>query len=45
MAIPKYDELMLPVLKVLSDEKEHRITEIVDILGKQYKLTEDELSA
>ena len=45
MAIPKYDELMLPVLKVLSDEKEHSITEIVDILGKQYNLTEDEISA
>lgn len=45
MSIPKYDELMIPVLEVLSDDKEHSITEIVDILGKKYKLTDEELSA
>ncbi len=44
MAIPKYDELMMPVLEVLSDRKEHRITEIVDILGKKLKLTKEELA-
>lgn len=43
MAIPKYDELMIPVLEVLSDKKEHRITEIVDILAKKLKLTNEEL--
>lgn len=44
MAIPKYDELMIPVLEVLSDKKEHRITEIVDILAKKLKLTNEELT-
>ena len=43
MAIPRYDELMIPVLEVLSDKKEHRITEIVDILAKKLKLTNEEL--
>ena len=44
MAIPKYNELMFPVLEVLSDEKEHSLKEIVEILGKKYKLTDEELS-
>lgn len=44
MAIPKYNELMFPVLEVLSDEKDHSLKEIVDILGRKYKLTDEELS-
>ena len=36
MAIPKYNDLMFPVLEVLSDEKEHSLKEIVEILGKKY---------
>lgn len=44
MAIPKYNDLMFPVLEVLSDEKEHSLKEIVEILGKKYKLTDEELS-
>ena len=44
MAIPKYNELMIPVLEVLSDEKEHSFTEIIDILAKKYKLSQDEIA-
>ena len=35
MAIPKYNDLMFPVLEVLSDEKEYSLKEIVEILGKK----------
>ncbi len=42
MAIPKYDELMLPFLQVLSDGKTYRINEIVDKLTSQFNLTQEE---
>jgi hypothetical protein len=35
MAIPTHDELMLPFLEVLSDEKQHSKKELVEILGKK----------
>ncbi len=43
MSIPKYQELMLPFLEVLSDKKSHRIGEIVEILAKKFNLTEEEI--
>ena len=42
MAIPKYNELYPNVLKVLSDEKEHSIHEIDEIISDQLNLTEEE---
>jgi restriction system protein len=42
MAIPDYQSLMLPVLKVASDGQEHRISEVVDFLAKEFGLTEAE---
>lgn len=42
MAIPTYDELMVPVLKVLSDGMEHSGDEITNIIADQLKLTEEE---
>lgn len=44
MAIPTHDELMLPFLEVLSDEKQHSKKELVEILGKKFNLTEDEMN-
>ncbi|MDY0222832.1 MAG: restriction endonuclease [Desulfobacterium sp.] len=41
--IPKYEEIMLPFLKYLSDEKEHSLSETHDALAKEFKLTDDEL--
>jgi len=41
--IPKYEEIMLPLLKSLSDEKEHSLSETHDALAKEFKLTDDEL--
>lgn len=43
MTIPDYQALMLPVLKIAGDGKEHRISEVVSQLAKDYKLTESEL--
>lgn len=42
MAIPKFDDLMLPVLKLHWDQKEHHRKEFVEILTKQLNLTEED---
>ena len=44
MPIPDYQRLMLPLLKVLADQKEHRTKDAIEILGKEFKLSEDEKS-
>jgi restriction system protein len=43
MTIPDYQALMLPILKIAGDGNEHRISEVVSQLAKDYKLTESEL--
>jgi restriction system protein len=40
--IPTYEEIMLPLLKLLSDGKEHSLNEADDVLSAQFKLTEEE---
>ena len=42
MAIPTYDELMYPVLKVLSDNIERSGDEISNIIADELKLSEEE---
>jgi restriction system protein len=42
MAIPDYETLMLPLLKIAGDGQEHRISDIVDQLARDFKLTEEE---
>ena len=42
MAIPDYQTLMLPVLKVASDGQEHRIGDVVNQLARDFGLTEEE---
>jgi restriction system protein len=42
MAIPDYQALMLPLLQLCADEKEHNIQSSVDTLAKVFKLTENE---
>lgn len=42
MAIPDYQTLMLPVLKVAGDSKEHRIGDVVNQLAHDFGLTEEE---
>ncbi len=44
MTIPAHDDLMLPFLKILADGKEHRITDITNILAKEFNLSEEEIA-
>jgi len=40
--IPDYQSIMLPLLKLTSDKKEHKINDAVDQLADQFKLTDEE---
>ena len=42
MAIPDYQTLMLPVLKVAGDGAEHRIGDVINQLAREFGLTEEE---
>ena len=39
MAIPKYDEMMLPVLRILGDGAEHSQRELAEQIADHFKLT------
>ncbi|MCH8568961.1 MAG: restriction endonuclease [Balneolales bacterium] len=41
--IPTYEEIMLPMLKYISDGKEHSLSEVHDYLVKHFKLSDDEI--
>jgi restriction system protein len=43
MAIPTYEQLMLPLLKLLADGKERRVMEVTGILGETLGLSKEEL--
>ncbi|OEU83318.1 MAG: restriction endonuclease [Desulfobacterales bacterium S5133MH4] len=42
MAIPDFQKIMLPLLKILGDEQEHSIRETVDSLADQFDLSAEE---
>ncbi len=42
MAVPDFQSLMLPILKIASDGQEHTGGEVVDLLALQFRLTNDE---
>ena len=42
MAIPGYEDLMLPLLELLADKKEHSLRGTIDALSKKYNFTEEE---
>lgn len=42
MAIPNYQSLMLPVLRLASDDEEHKFSHAVDALADQLSLSDDE---
>lgn len=44
MSIPTHDKLILPFLQILVDRKEHEITEIRNILAKEFNLTDNDLA-
>jgi hypothetical protein len=41
--IPDYQTLMLPLLTVAGDAKEHRISDVIEPLAKQFGLTDAEM--
>jgi restriction system protein len=43
MPIPDYQTVMLPLLKLTGDGKEHQVQELATVLAGQFKLTEAEL--
>jgi restriction system protein len=42
MPIPKFQEILLPLLKKFSDKQEHHRNDFVDILADDFKLTNEE---
>ena len=42
MAIPDYQSMMLPLLTLLKDKKEHSLREVIDALADKFKLTSEE---
>jgi len=45
MAIPSYEQLMLPLLEIAGDKKEHSLASAVDRLAEQFHLTAEEKNA
>jgi len=45
MAIPSYQSLMLPLLQLLGDQKEHSLRDTIIALAKQLNLSEEEREA
>lgn len=45
MPIPDYQTLMLPFLRIAGDGQEHRFRDTVEILAKEFALTDDERNA
>lgn len=44
MAIPGYQTIMLPVLKLASDQKDHKFSDCVQSLAEEFLLTDEEQS-
>lgn len=42
MAIPDYQTIMLPLLKLLNDGREHTLNELIELLAQQFGLTDEE---
>lgn len=42
MGIPDYQTIMLPLLKLISDRKEHSLQDAIDTLADQFRLTPEE---
>ncbi len=44
MAIPDYQSVMLPLLKLAGDGQEHAMRSAIDLLGRQFNLSDDDLT-
>lgn len=43
MAVPGFQDLMLPFLQICSDGKERTVTEVGEVIAKKLQLSEDDL--
>src|ERR1700677_895473 len=44
MPIPEFNELKAPAIQFFADGKPHKVSEIYDVLAKDFNLTEEELN-
>src|SRR5216683_323210 len=42
MAVPDFQSLMLPLMKIASDGNEHSTSEVIETLSQQFGLSEDD---
>ena len=42
MAVPNFQSLMLPLLRIASDGQEYRLSKVIDTLALQFRLTDDD---
>lgn len=42
MSIPDFQTLMLPLLKVVADGREYRLRDVVELLAREFQLTDEE---
>ena len=42
MAIPDFQSLMLPLLKVVADGREYRLRDAVELLAEEFHITDEE---
>ena len=40
MAVPKYNEFMIPILKLCSDKKEYSLKDVIEIMSNEFNLSE-----
>ncbi len=43
--IPKFDEFLSPILNYCKDQKEHTLSEMIDIMADKFKLSDDQKNA
>lgn len=42
MAVPDFQSIMLPLLKIAGDQKEHSLSEAIELLAQEFRLTDDD---
>lgn len=42
MSIPDYQSIMLPLLNLIADQKEHSLRETIEVLAERFKLSDDD---
>ncbi len=44
MPVPDFQTIMLPMLKIAGDGKEHTVHDFLEILAKEFNLSQEELN-